>query len=206
MTEAWVSKWRVQKKKSIMRLPPDTSSLRLHLQQTNYLAYIQKQFMLKTHPSPLGQGLHVVNELCMPEKSSAPALPFSISVPVNIQSDEESANELTNANYSSESESEYEYWIQVCISYVSACALTNAVMYVITKVVLDASCKLLRELKPCHAIAKIACKHIDNIIYWNSLLNTKSLICPNTSLTKVKLTLSYYLCQKKAVHVNKFCS
>ena len=27
MTEARVSKWRVQKKKSIMRLPPDTSSL-----------------------------------------------------------------------------------------------------------------------------------------------------------------------------------
>ena len=107
MTEARVSKWRVQKIKSIMRLPPDTSSLRLHLQRANYLAYIQKQFMLKTHPSPLGHGWSVVNGFCMPEKSSAPALPSSISVPVNIQSDEGSADELTNDNYSSESESEY---------------------------------------------------------------------------------------------------
>ena len=92
-----------------MRLPPDTRSLRLHLQRANYLAYIQKQFMLKTHPSPLGHGWRVVNGFCLPEKSSAPALPFSISVPVNIQSDEESADELTNDNYSSESESESEY-------------------------------------------------------------------------------------------------
>ena len=106
MAEARVSKWRVQKKKSIMRLPSDTSSLRLHLQRANYLAYIQKQFMLKTHPSPLGQGWHVVNGLCMPEKSSAPALPFSVSVPINIQSDEESSSDVTDANYSSESESE----------------------------------------------------------------------------------------------------
>ena len=65
--------------------------------------------MLKTHPSPLGHGWDVVNGLCKPEKSSAPALPFSISAPINIQSNEESSNELTDASSSSESESEYEY-------------------------------------------------------------------------------------------------
>ena len=88
-----------------MRLPPDTSSLRLHLERANYLAYIQKQFMLKTHQSPIGHGWRVVDGLCKPEKSSAAALTFSISAPINIQSDEVYSNELTDANYSSE----YEY-------------------------------------------------------------------------------------------------
>ena len=109
ITEARASKWRMQKKKSIMRLPPDTSSLQLHLERANYLAYIQKQFMLKKHPSPLGHGWHVANGLCIPEKSSAPALPFSLSMPTNIESDEESSSDVSDANYSSESEYDYEF-------------------------------------------------------------------------------------------------
>jgi hypothetical protein len=38
--EAKAAKWRAQKKKSTIRLLPDSDSLHQHLMSTNYLAYL----------------------------------------------------------------------------------------------------------------------------------------------------------------------
>ena len=64
--DARAAKWRVQKKKSITRLVPDSDSLRPHLERANYLAYVQTHYQLNNHPSPIPHGWHLVNGLCLP--------------------------------------------------------------------------------------------------------------------------------------------
>ena len=50
--EARAEKWRKQKKKNTLNLPPDSDSLDYDLQRVNYLSYIMKNFHLKEHPTP----------------------------------------------------------------------------------------------------------------------------------------------------------
>ena len=89
LAEVRTSKWRTMKKKSTMRLAPDSDSLRHHLERANYLAYLQKNFNLKIHPSPVGHGWHLVNGLCMPIRSSELALPSSFSLPASSHAEED---------------------------------------------------------------------------------------------------------------------
>ena len=56
LDSARAAKWKGQKKKSLMRLPPDFDSLTQHIMRANYLAYIQTHPELKDHPSPVGHG------------------------------------------------------------------------------------------------------------------------------------------------------
>lgn len=79
--EARAAKWRAQKKKSTVRLMPDTDSLKQHLFRANYLAYLLKNFQLKSHPSPIGHGWHLVNGLCLPVRSTEPPLPLTMPQP-----------------------------------------------------------------------------------------------------------------------------
>ena len=73
--EARVLKWKAQKKKNLQRIPPDIESLKLHITHANYISYIQRNFHLKTHASPLNHGWHLVNDLCVPLKADSPPLP-----------------------------------------------------------------------------------------------------------------------------------
>ena len=50
-----------KKKKSLARLPPDNNSLKFHIKRANYLAYIQLQYSMRDHPTPIGNGWHLVN-------------------------------------------------------------------------------------------------------------------------------------------------
>ena len=75
------SKWRKQKKKRMILLPPDEDSLNHHLDRTNYLTFCQRNFQMKNHPSPLGYGWHLQNGQCKPVRHSQPALP-NLSLPV----------------------------------------------------------------------------------------------------------------------------
>ena len=83
------TKWRAMKKKSTIRLAPDSDSLRHHLERANYLTYLQKNFSLKIHPSSVGHGWHLVNELCMPIRTSQLSLPSSISLAATSLVDED---------------------------------------------------------------------------------------------------------------------
>ena len=77
----------------MLRLPPDSDSLRLHLESTNYLTYLQKIFNLKTHPSPIDHEWHLVGGLCLPIRSTQPPLPSSISLLTDLQTVENNEND-----------------------------------------------------------------------------------------------------------------
>ena len=73
--EARAEKWRKQKKKNTLNLPPDSDSLHHDLQRVNYLTYIMKNFHLKEHPTPIGRGWELVNGSIRAVRYSKPALP-----------------------------------------------------------------------------------------------------------------------------------
>lgn len=90
LAEVRAAKWSVLKKKKTIRLVPDSDSLRLHLERANYLTYLQKNFQLQNHPSPIGHGWHLVNGLCLPVRYTQPPLPQYLELPTtssNIQMD-----------------------------------------------------------------------------------------------------------------------
>ena len=62
--EARAQKWRKQKKKNTLLLPPDSDSLYHHLQRANYLTYCLKNFELREHPSPIMNGWKLENGKC----------------------------------------------------------------------------------------------------------------------------------------------
>jgi len=99
------AKWRGLKKKSTMRLAPDSDSLRHHIERANYLAYFQKNFNLDIHPSPVGHGWHLVNGLCMPLRSSQLSLPSSMSLAATSHVEEDSNSSSDDSSASDDSES-----------------------------------------------------------------------------------------------------
>ena len=93
-------KWRKQKKKNSMYLPPDKDSLQHHLERTNYITYCQRNFQLTNHPSPLNHGWELLNGKCRPVRYKHPALPMLVQTEPIL-----SDNEGTD---SQEEETEYE--------------------------------------------------------------------------------------------------
>jgi len=81
MAEARTAKWRMMKKKSFIRLPPDVDSLHQHCLRANYLAYLIRHPSLKCHPSPLGHGWNLVGGRCRPVRHTRPALPMHLPAP-----------------------------------------------------------------------------------------------------------------------------
>jgi hypothetical protein len=107
--EARAAKWRAQKKKSTIRLVPDLDSLRPHLERANYLAYLLKHYLHKSHPSPIGHGWHLVNGLCKPIRSTKPPLPPSIQLPTSPQAENNSDDSSESEDSDSDSCSSYAY-------------------------------------------------------------------------------------------------
>ena len=56
IAEARASRWKLQKRKSLTRMIPDMDSLIHHIKRANYIAYIQRNFSFKDHPSPMDNG------------------------------------------------------------------------------------------------------------------------------------------------------
>ena len=90
------TKWKKQKKKSLMRLLPDDDSLEQHIKRANFLAYIQRHPDLRRHPSPIGHGWELVNGCCRPVRHTKPALPISLPVPSTQQDGYDSDSESLN--------------------------------------------------------------------------------------------------------------
>ena len=76
LRDARAAKWRSQKKKSTIQLVPHSDSLLLHLDSTNYLAYLLKHYHLQSHPSSIGHQWQLVNSLCVPVRSAQPHSPI----------------------------------------------------------------------------------------------------------------------------------
>ena len=80
LPDARAIKWRDQNKKNMSRLPPAMHTLRAHIERANYLAYIQTHYEMKQHPSPLGYGWHISDQLCLPVRNPDSPLPDAISL------------------------------------------------------------------------------------------------------------------------------
>ena len=96
--QARASKWHKLKKKSTMRLPPDTNSSNFHLQRTNFIAYCQRHNALQEHPSALGHGWEIMNGKCGPVRHTLPALPEQLTrfdVPADIVDNSSSDDEMS---------------------------------------------------------------------------------------------------------------
>ena len=103
--EVRASKWRAQKKKSTIRLAPDSDSLRHHLERANYLAFLQKHYDLQTHPSPIGHGWHSDAGLCLPDRYTQPALPSTITLPAITPAEENESDVSSDFDDSSDDSS-----------------------------------------------------------------------------------------------------
>ena len=73
--EARAQKWRKQKKKNTLLLPPDSDSLYHHLQRENYLTYCLKNFEVREHPSPITNGWKLKNGKCRVVRYTCGSLP-----------------------------------------------------------------------------------------------------------------------------------
>ena len=92
-------KWRCQKKKSLMRLPPDDDCLKQHI-----LAYIQRHPELRDHPSPVGYGWTLVHGRCRPVRHTQQALPTELHTPSPLQAgDGSSGDESESERFSTPS-------------------------------------------------------------------------------------------------------
>lgn len=107
--EARAAKWRTQKKKSTMRLMPNSDSLYQHLLRANYLAHLLKHYQLQRHPSPIGHGWHLVNGLCLPVRSTEPPLPLSMPQPAKPNTEVHSVSEECSSSADSDSDSTSSY-------------------------------------------------------------------------------------------------
>ena len=106
--EARAEKWRKQKKKNTLNLPPDSDSLDYDLQRVNYLTYIMKNFHLKEHPTPIGRGWELINGSIRAIRFSKPALPNeAIQSPLQPQLD--NANEESEAGDDTDTECDSEF-------------------------------------------------------------------------------------------------
>ena len=109
---ACATKWKRQKKKSLMRLLPDDDSLEQHIQRANFLAYIQCHPDLRRYPSPIGHGWELVNGCCRPVRHTKPAVPILLQVQSTQQdgydSDSESESQ-SECDFDTESESANDF-------------------------------------------------------------------------------------------------
>ena len=103
--EARAEKWRKQKKKNTLNLPPDSDLLYFDLQRVNYLTYIMKNFHLKEHPTPIGRGWENANGSIRAVRFSRPALP-SYDTQCTTQQQLDSDNEESDTDTECDSESD----------------------------------------------------------------------------------------------------
>ena len=88
---------------------PDMDSLIHHIKRANYIAYIQKNFSFKDHPSPLDKGWHMENGVCLPTRSRLPSLPPSVTMAMPYLRYANTVHEHDDDNISYEDSEEFPY-------------------------------------------------------------------------------------------------
>ena len=82
---------------------PDSDSLLHHIKRVNCMTYIQKNYYLKDHPSPVAHGWHIENGLCMPTRSTLPALPRGLPELIEHPDDDaDTDSDITSSDYDSD--------------------------------------------------------------------------------------------------------
>ena len=98
LDQARANKWKIRKKKSLVRLPPDDDSVTQHIKRANYLANIQRHSDTRMHPSPIGHEWQMMNGRCRPVRHTQPPQPIVLAVPPTQQVDSESDEELDESD------------------------------------------------------------------------------------------------------------
>ena len=76
LSEARAKKWDAMKRKSTLRIPPDTDSHHLKVTRGNYQTFIMLNFMdCDASPSPLQHGWNLQMGKYLPIRHTKPALP-----------------------------------------------------------------------------------------------------------------------------------
>ena len=99
-------------KKTTLRLMPDEDTLNYICVRANYLSYCQRNYRLKSHPSPIGNGWTIVEGRCRPVRNSLPELPVDLNGDDQclLNCDVSSAeSDCSNEPELSSSDIEYEY-------------------------------------------------------------------------------------------------
>ena len=79
LADARASKWKIMKKKSFSRLPPDEDSHYQHPRRVNYQSYVYLDYMNKDAlPSPKDQGWSIQEGKCYPIRYTESALPSNV--------------------------------------------------------------------------------------------------------------------------------
>jgi hypothetical protein len=102
---ARASKWEAMKRKSTLRIPPDSDSRNLKVTRANYQVFILLNYMNPdAPPSPLQHGWNITEGICSPIRYTRPALPTclsniigkghsTISISDNVESDSDAESE-----------------------------------------------------------------------------------------------------------------
>ena len=116
LAEARASKWRVMKRKSTLRIPPDEDSHMMKVKRANYQVYVLKNFAEPdAPPSPLDHGWCIQDGKCVPLRYSKPARPTHLRQLVlqclHEDSDDDDTDNLDAAISSTDSESDSDHQI-----------------------------------------------------------------------------------------------
>ena len=111
IAEARASRWKQQNRKSLIRMIPDMDSLIHHIKRAKYIAYIQKNFSFKDYPSPLDEGWHMENGVCLPTRSRLPPLPPCVTMAMPYLRDANTVHEHDddNISYKDNDDEEFSY-------------------------------------------------------------------------------------------------
>lgn len=108
LAEARAKKWEGMKRKSTLRIPPDTDSHNLKVTRANYQAFIMLNFMNPDAPSsPLQHGWSLREGKCLPIRYSQPALPQRLrDARTNRTVDSDTDSDTSDCNSDSDSDSD----------------------------------------------------------------------------------------------------
>ena len=106
LTEARSKKWGAMKRKSTLRISPDTDSHHLKVTRGNYQMFIMLNFMdCDASPSPLQHGWSLQMGKYLPIRHTKPALPQRL---VNMQANDNVGDTDSESDSGSDSESDSE--------------------------------------------------------------------------------------------------
>ena len=77
-----------------------------HIKRANYLSYIQNNFSLNNHPSPINNGWHIENSVCLPTKSTLLLLPPNAQIYSRKSLNIDERDEDTTSSISDDSDNE----------------------------------------------------------------------------------------------------
>ena len=93
----------------MQRLMPDDDTLQHICTRANYLSYCQRNYQLNCHPSPIGNGWHIIEGKCRPVRHLLPALPVDLACErPAVSTNDESSSDCSEPESDDSTDSEPE--------------------------------------------------------------------------------------------------